>query len=188
MSRMNHVRRGLGIVEALIALSITAALLTAVGAAFTASAKAMTVNDEFFRSTQAARVALQRILWQVRNGSVDDTSAANSLHLITNTVYDDLGNIVKQPQDVTYKLVTESDPTKGPMRLVMVNNTNNQTYELAKNVTTAISTTSPFVVELGQDYNHTTCVSRVSVVLAVKVGTNEVLVSGAAAPRRNMAY
>ena len=188
MSGINTLRRGLGMIEAMIALAITAALLTAVGAAFTASAKAMTVNDEFFRSTQAARVALQRILWQVRNGSVDDTSTANSLHLITNTVYDDSGNVIKQPQDVTYSLVTESDPTKGPMRLVMVNNANNQTYELAKNVTTAVSSSSPFVVELGQDYNNTTCVSRVSVVLAVKVGVNEVLVSGAAAPRRNMAY
>ena len=170
-------RRGLGLAEAMISLTIAATLLTAVSAAFNASSQAMKVNDDFFRSTQAARVSLARILTQVRTGAVDEASTANNLHLITNS-----------GQDLTYMLVAESDPAKGPMRLVMVNNTTGQTYDLARNVTTAIGTNSPFAIELGQDYNNAVCVSRVSMGIAVKVGSNEVRLSGSAAPRRNLTY
>jgi Tfp pilus assembly protein PilW len=170
-------RRGLGLVEAMISLVIAATLLTAVSAAFNASAKALQINDEFFRSTQSARVSLARILSQVRTGQVDEASTANNLHLITTG-----------GQDLTYKLVTESDPTKGPMRLVMVDNSTATTYELARNVTTTIATDSPFAIELGKDSNNADCVSRVSLSLSVKCGGNEVRLSGSAAPRRNLSY
>jgi Tfp pilus assembly protein PilW len=187
-SRKRLFRRGLGMVEAMISLSITAALLTAVSAAFKASAQAIQANDEFFRSTQAARVSLNRILGQIRNGAVDDASTANSLHLITNDLKDSAGNVIKAGKDVTYRLVTEPDAAKGPMRLVMLDNATGQTYELARNVTTTITTTTPFTVELGKDYNNADCVTRVSVAISVKVGNNEVRLSGAAAPRRNLTY
>jgi hypothetical protein len=65
--RKRHVvRRGMGLAELLIALSITAALLTAVGAGVNASFKAYSVNQEQVRLTQSARIALHRITSQVR--------------------------------------------------------------------------------------------------------------------------
>jgi hypothetical protein len=59
-----------------------------------------------------------------------------------------------------------------------------KSYELARNVTT----TAPFSIEMGQDANHAACVSRVAVNIAVKIGVNEVRISGAAAPRRTLSY
>jgi type II secretory pathway pseudopilin PulG len=69
-------RAGLSLVEALIALAITAMLLTSVAAAFHASTAAIEMNDEFYRAQQAARVSLNQIMDQVRKcqSGVVDTS------------------------------------------------------------------------------------------------------------------
>src|SRR5699024_1418792 len=58
--------RGLGLVELLISLAITASLLTAIAAAFSSSASLIDNNDKFFRATQSGRVALHQILTEVR--------------------------------------------------------------------------------------------------------------------------
>jgi len=84
-ARTSHRKfRGLSLIECLIALAITAMLLTGVAAAFQASASAVQMNDEFYRAQQAARVSLNQILDQVRrcqSGVVDTTS----LELTTDT-------------------------------------------------------------------------------------------------------
>ena len=75
-------RAGLSLVEALLALSITAMLLTSVAAAFHASTAAIEMNDQFYRAEQAARVSVNQIMSQVRkcqSGIVD----VPSLDLIT---------------------------------------------------------------------------------------------------------
>ena len=41
---------------------------------------------------------------------------------------------------------------------------------------------------MGQDYNNAACVARVAVSLTVKIGQNDVRLSGSAAPRRNLSY
>ena len=41
---------------------------------------------------------------------------------------------------------------------------------------------------MGQDANHSNCVVRVSIVMEVKVGSNDIRLSGSAAPRRNFTY
>ena len=48
--------------------------------------------------------------------------------------------------------------------------------------------TSPFTADIGKDANNTDCVSRVAVKFDVRVGGNTIEVSGAAAPRRSLAY
>jgi Tfp pilus assembly protein PilW len=68
---------GLSLVETLISLTISAMLLTAVGAAFQASSDIIRLNDEFFRASQAARVSVNQVIAEVRkcqSGVVDDTS------------------------------------------------------------------------------------------------------------------
>jgi type II secretory pathway pseudopilin PulG len=75
-TRRDNRRRGLSLVEALISLSITAALLTAVGAAYQSAARAIEVNDQFFRASQAARVSVNQVMAEVRKcqaGLVDPT-------------------------------------------------------------------------------------------------------------------
>src|SRR5439155_22638765 len=81
-------RAGLGMVEAMISLAICASLLTAVSMAFRASGDAIDQNDQFFSATQGARVALSRILTQVRRGTPATDSTSNNLHLLTDTGLD----------------------------------------------------------------------------------------------------
>lgn len=70
-------KHGLGLVEALISLTITATLLTAVAMAFSASSSAIEMNDQFYRAQQSARISLNQVMDQVRkcqSGSVSTTS------------------------------------------------------------------------------------------------------------------
>ena len=72
-----RTRKGMSLVEVLIGLAITASLLTAVAAAFQASAAGITHNDQFTLASQAARVSVNQIMAQVRkcqSGVVADTS------------------------------------------------------------------------------------------------------------------
>src|SRR5215218_3043001 len=78
-------RAGLSLVEVLIALSITAMLLTAVAAAFSASAKAIELNDQFFRATQAARVSVNRIVADLRRCDHGTVYGTNVLEITTTT-------------------------------------------------------------------------------------------------------
>lgn len=77
-----HRRRGLSLVEALLSLSISAMLLTAVGAAYRASAQAIEMNDQFFRATQAARVSINQVMAEVRKCQSGVVSS-DSLELTT---------------------------------------------------------------------------------------------------------
>ena len=79
-----NIRRGLSLVEVMISLAISATLLTAIAAAFSASSQAIETNDHVFRATQAARVTINQITTEVRNcksGAVSSTT----LDLITGT-------------------------------------------------------------------------------------------------------
>jgi prepilin-type N-terminal cleavage/methylation domain-containing protein len=59
-------RKGLGLVEMLVALSISAALLVAVGAALDTSFKAYRANQEVADLTQRARLGMHRMLTELR--------------------------------------------------------------------------------------------------------------------------
>lgn len=81
MSNSHQARRvqrtGLSLVEVLLAVAITAALLTAAAAAFMATSSAIEHNERFFRAAQGARVGVNRIMADVRRceaGVVDPDS------------------------------------------------------------------------------------------------------------------
>ena len=161
-------RRGLGLVECMISLAIAAMLLTAVAAAFKTSAEAISLNDQFFRATQAGRVSLNRILTQVRRGSVDTHSTSSNLHLITDT-----------GQDLSYTY----DSANKQLKLVTNSDTTDPDYVLARNVSQL-----SFGIQTGTDYAGHVCVSRVSLLITVTIGNNSVVLSGTGAPRRNLSY
>jgi prepilin-type N-terminal cleavage/methylation domain-containing protein len=175
---VSGVRRGrhhgLSLIEVLMALALTAMLLTAAGMAFQVSADSVQANDEFFRATQAARISMHQILTQVRRGSVQ---LAWDPHWVRLTTTPDAGQTVGD--DLTYSY----DATAKQLKLVTNDVTTDPDYVLASNVTDLT-----FDVEAGTDYNHAPCVARVTVMIKVKVGKNEVLLSGSAAPRRNLRY
>ncbi len=77
-------RRGLSLAEVMISLAISAMLLTAVAAAFSASSEAIEINDQFFRASQAARVSMNQILTEIRRANAVQVPAGNSsLSMIT---------------------------------------------------------------------------------------------------------
>jgi hypothetical protein len=156
------------LVEALISLAIAAALLTAVAAAFSATADAMDENDKFFQATHTGRIALNRILTQIRRGLVDENSTASNLRLISDT-----------GQDITYRY----DSTTKQLKFITNTVTTDPDYVLARRLETC-----QFNVELGTDHEGNSCVARVSLVLTVKVGNNSLLLTGTAAPRRNFSF
>lgn len=167
-------RRGLSLIEVMVSLAITAALLTAAAVAFTTSADVIQANDEFFRATQAARISLHQVLTQVRRGSVSTTWDANTLRVVTAVNDDGSGG-----DDYTYKYL----PANKKLMLVTNDDLTDPDYTLASNVDAMV-----FDVELGQDYTLAPCVARVTVAVTVKVGGNVVTLSGSAAPRRNLVY
>lgn len=173
-SRFCRRSAGLSLVEVMISLGIAAMLLTASAAAFHASSAVVQNNDEFARASQAARISLHQILTQVRRGSVQLASGSDWIRLTT----------APQPgettgKDVTYQYVAMSQ------QLVLVTNDDgtDPDYVLASNVANM-----QFHVEPGTDYTNAPCVANVTVMIRVRAGDNDVLLSGAAAPRRNLQY
>ena len=106
-------RAGLCIAELIISIAIVAMLLTAVAAAFSASAQIIQENDQFFRATQAARVCMTQILTEVRRSQwVDDTSTSSTLRMITSNdqtcsyAYDATAGVVNLATEASYPLAS----------------------------------------------------------------------------------
>jgi hypothetical protein len=183
-------RRGLSLVEALIALAITAMLLTAIAAAFTSTAEAMQINDQFFRASQASRVSVARVMSQARRGLVSEKDAYSLVPLADNQTISYIRMLtpsVNQPdptKTVYDELIYKYDSTAKELQMYpVVNNVIGTKHVLAHDVTAA-----SFTVGLGQDANKATCVSRLSMAITVTEGSNIVRLSGAAVPRVTLSY
>lgn len=173
-SRPRRSRRGLGLVEVLISLAISAMLLAGIAAAFSGATAAVQTNDEFFRATQAGRVTLHHILTHVRQGTVDAPADSATLRLIT-AAKDGGGG----EDDRTYKFL----PATNQIVLITNDDLTDPDYVLARNVTSCA-----FTAEMGKDYNNTDCVARLTMSIVVTVGENTVRLSGSVSPRRNLIY
>lgn len=150
-----RTRAGLSLVEVMISMVISGALLTAIAASFSASASAIEMNDQFFRASQAARISVNQIMSESRkcmSGVVDP----NSLELTTDTGQ-------KRTYMLTGKMLTMTiaDPVLP------------RTYRLASNV---------------EALQFQTNGKAVSMVVTVKVGNNQVTLTGSAIPRRTVTY
>ncbi len=122
-ARLRH--RGLSIGELLISLAISAMLLTAVAAAYSASASAIEINDQFFRASQAARVSVNQIMAQVRKCQ---TVTINPTSLVMTTA---------TGEDRTYAF----DSASNTLTLTLTNQLVPPTYKLAHNVSNVSFTT-----------------------------------------------
>jgi type II secretory pathway pseudopilin PulG len=168
--RQNLARRhAMGLVEAMISLSITSMLLVAVAAAFSASSAAISNNDRFFRASQAARVSMNQIQTAIRRCQACQIPSTSQIDLIT---FDSKNrSYMYSSGDKKLKLVT-NDITSDP------------DYTLASNVTSA-----SFVADSEPDPNTgVSRVVRVTITLVVKVGNDEIRLSGSAVPRRAVVY
>jgi len=153
------------IIELLIALAITAVLMTAVAVAFQASIVNYQQNQDIFNTINTARQALFRITTQLRTAkakSVPITEPANQCSLIT-----------ADSQNITYRF----NSTDNKLYLI----TNTDRYVLCDNVTAMT-----FTKNLGIDGEGVTYVKSVQISITVQSGKLTRTVSAAAVVRRNL--
>jgi len=172
--------RGFTIVELLIALAITAILLTAIAVAFNASIINYTENQNIFKAINSARQALTRITTEVRTGWVDpnvsdptrcevqcaDGSTYHTYYLVS--YVDDNGQ-----QKNKLKLHVSSNPNDGinPLDPSLCDNVADMTF----NYTVA----PPLPPELPDPY-----VKSVQISMTVAIGDVRQTVSAAAVVRK----
>jgi type II secretory pathway pseudopilin PulG len=114
-------RRGMGLFELMISLAITATLLTAVAMAYQVTSRAMVMNEQFARATQAARVSVNQMMSEVRK-SVSKTTDDVTLEL-----EDEAGKTRRYAYDEANKRLTLQLPDDQP----------GKTFVLARNVAKA---------------------------------------------------
>ncbi|MBL7153046.1 MAG: type II secretion system protein [Phycisphaerae bacterium] len=108
------------LVELLVALAITAILLTAIAVAFNASVINYRENENIFKAINGARQALFRITGQLRVATgVDPNSPENECAMIT-----------AGGDDITYRY----DDTEKVLYLITNPDTTNDDYVLCRNV------------------------------------------------------
>jgi prepilin-type N-terminal cleavage/methylation domain-containing protein len=188
----NRRQAGMSLAEVMISLSISAMLLTAIGAAFNSSSSVIEQNERFFRATQSGRVGLNQMLTEVRRAdSIVDHDTTMTTATSTFVVKGITANLlpIYRPAEarVTGEMVRyyRYDPTTKRLLLSFVSDQGvvSPEYPLAENIQAA-----PFTWDMGTDANNATCVARVAVSLDVQVGSNHVRLSGSAAPRRSLSY
>ena len=164
--RHRKYKRAFTIVELLVALAITAMLLTAVAIAFNASIKNYQENEKMFQTMNSARQALLRMTTHLRTANwADPFSPASESTLTTAT-----------GQNITYRynsgdkklyLITLDDPTDSD-------------YVLCDNVTAM-----NFKKETGVD-GATTYVKSVAISMTIGIGDARLTASSAAVIRKNL--
>lgn len=167
--------RGLGLAELLVSLAITASLLVAVSAAFSASSAAVQQNDQFSRATQAARVTLGQVVGEIRR--------ADSV-LVTGTTRVDVIRPApsRSANEVSRTFRYDAAAKRVLLKVNYAGGLSSVEHPLADNVTAACFGPA----ETGTDSQGRAAVVRVPVTLTVTLGDNEVSLSGAASPRRAM--
>jgi hypothetical protein len=151
----------------MISLAIAATLLTATAMAYSASMRAVDMNDQFFRASQAARVSTNQIMTEVRRCAtwyVDDHDP-HQLQIKTAPIADRPAQTWIYTYDPTAKQLMVSIQSINPVPIMPV----------ARNVED---------VQFTKDAAGTT----VCMLIRVKVGDNEVTVCGSASPRKQVTY
>ena len=111
--RWHRRHRGVGLVELLVALSISAALLTAVAVATDSSYKAYAINEEQSNLMQRGRLGLNRLVTYIRTCKEHQPMTAAQISDFTNgvTVTDtgiSMFNAIGEQIDVQYYAATRS--------------------------------------------------------------------------------
>ena len=180
-------RRGLSLPEVMISVSITAMLLVGIAAAFSSSASAIEMNDNFFRSTQAARVTLNQVLIEIRNCDSLDMSQPNTISVIRPAYVAGANQLlyrqVGPPAEVSRTFAYDPTNKRITLTITYADGTTAGPYELASNVTGC-----QLSYKTGTDYNNATIPVQISITLTVGTGANTIVLNGSADPRRAMKY
>ena len=177
--RSARARRGLSMIEAMIAMGISSMLLVAVSGAFTASSQAVETNDQFFRASQTARVVLHQMLGEIRRADLVECSKADP----PDTSYFE---VMRPPEDrmstleVYRKYKYDKDTRRLTLTIYKASDVEMAHYVLANNVDAA----SFGPAQYGENSAKVDVVQRLPVTVTVKVGSNYIALNGAAGPRR----
>ena len=161
--------RGFTLVECLLGLAISAALLTAVAFAFNASLVNYRENEQMYQTINYARQALTRMTSQLRTGHWVESSEPDNRCRFTTA----------QDQDITYEFRGTDH------RLYLITNSDNREYVLCDNVTAATFTKTP--IDGGIDPEGYTDSKSVQISLTVRTGDFQRTLCAAAVIRRNLA-
>ena len=166
--------RGMTLVELLISLAISSALLVALAAVFHASTRAVELNNSYFRCTQAARVTLEQIVTEVRRAdAVQVGPGCDSIQVIRPADQMTPNEIYRQfSYDATAKRVT--------LQIFYAGNTAGPPCELAANISAC--TFGP--ADSGTDSNNATVAVRIPIRVTCSAGGSSVTLTGGATPRR----
>jgi type II secretory pathway pseudopilin PulG len=178
--RSRSARRGLTLLEAMVSMSITTMLLAGIASSFVSSADAVSANEQFFRSSQAARVTLNQMLVEIRRADAvqcSNTAPYNYFDVIRPIEVLDPNEVYRRYRyNATTRQITMqvhlADGTDGP-EIVMVRN---------------ISAAQFGPAQTGVDANNAMVVQRLPVSLSAGSGRNMVTLNGAAGPRRALKY
>ena len=164
--KINNRPFGFTLVEILIALAITAMLLTAVAVAFNASVINYTENESIYKAINGARQALFRITSQLRTATAADPNAAsNECTLIT-----------AEGENLTYRY----DGSAKILYLITNDDTSDSDYKLCEGVEAMTFTKDVFVED------SVTKVRSVQISIDVAAGGVRKKLAAAAVIRRNL--
>jgi prepilin-type N-terminal cleavage/methylation domain-containing protein len=160
--RHRKQKRAFTIVEVLIALAITAMLLTAVAVAFNASVKNYQENEKMYKTMNNARQAMLRMTAQLRTADVNSVSITSTECTLT----------AAGGQWITYRY----NGTDKKLYLVTNDDLTDSDYVLCDNVTAISFTRTPTDTGLPVQ----------SVQISMTVDIDSQTVSSAAVIRRNL--
>jgi len=165
-SQKKNTPAGFTLVEILMALAITAALLAAVAVAFNASVMNYDENEDIFKAVNSARQAVSRITTQLRTAqAVDPNAPSNECTMIT-----------ASGENITYRY----DSTSNTLYLITNDDPSDSDYVLCKSVDAATFTKYTFLDE------STIKVRSVQISMTVSSNGVEQKVSAASVIRRNL--
>jgi type II secretory pathway pseudopilin PulG len=163
-------RLGLSLVEVMISTAIAATLLVAAGSAWSASCRSVEINDQFFRATQSARVAMLQMLTEIRRTTgVANDGLGDHVDLFTFN-----GKHYRYQYSSALQQLQLLDETPAtPVIYVLARNVTSASFaaEMAPNPTTQIS-----------------CAIHVTVTITIGISTSNITLTGSAAPRINVHY
>src|SRR5437016_4016708 len=150
-------RAGFTLVELLLSLAISAALLTAAAGAYNAAGSAIEDNDRFFRAAQQGRVCMAKFVKEVRQATKVLSVSSTQVHLIDVAGHDRVWQ---------YTAATAN----APGMIQVIDNTAVTTRTAASNVNYAA-----FNYKSGLIPNKTTWPVQVSFVLQAMIGSDQVV-------------
>jgi len=167
MSDKSHkFTTGFSIVELLLALAITALLLTAVAVAFNASIINYRQNEDIFNTINNARQALFRITTQLRTATA----------VVPNSPAEECTLITADGQDLTYRY----NSADSKLYLITNDDSTDSDYVLCDNITAMTFTRSTATED------SVTYVKSVQISITVQSGSVQKTVAAAAVIRRNL--